>query len=155
MHWQVTSTPKDITRTSWWARWRLKSPASPHQSSATQAFVRRIHRWPVNSPHKGPVTRKMFPFDDVSMNAPNLKTNIMSMYSWGQPTLNVVQLWQGNVRFIWSLLIYISPREAWDGTDKIRSQRGYIKPMLDHDVMTWTCFSIAGPRLNIRKYVFS
>ena len=29
------------------------------------AFVRRIHRWPVNSPHKGPVTRKMFPFDDA------------------------------------------------------------------------------------------
>ena len=26
-----------------------------------------IHRWPVNSPHKGPVTRKMFPFDDVIM----------------------------------------------------------------------------------------
>ena len=27
--------------------------------------MRRIHRWPVNSPHKGPVTRKMFPFADV------------------------------------------------------------------------------------------
>ena len=26
-----------------------------------------IHRGPVNSPHKGPVTRKMFPFDDVIM----------------------------------------------------------------------------------------
>ena len=26
-----------------------------------------IHRWPVNSPHKWPVTRKMFPFDDVIM----------------------------------------------------------------------------------------
>ena len=26
-----------------------------------------IHRWSVNSPHKGPVTRKMFPFDDVIM----------------------------------------------------------------------------------------
>ena len=26
-----------------------------------------IHRWPVNSPHKGPVARKMFPFDDVIM----------------------------------------------------------------------------------------
>ena len=38
-----------------------------HQSSATLAFVREIHRWPVNSPHKGPVTRKMFPFDDVFM----------------------------------------------------------------------------------------
>ena len=31
------------------------------------AFVRRIHRGTVNSPHKWPVTRKMFPFDDVIM----------------------------------------------------------------------------------------
>ena len=38
-----------------------------HQSSASLAFVRGIHRWPVNSPHKGTVTRKMFPFDDVIM----------------------------------------------------------------------------------------
>ena len=38
-----------------------------HQSSAPLAFVRGIHRWPVNSPHKGPETRKMFPFDDVIM----------------------------------------------------------------------------------------
>ena len=38
-----------------------------HQSAASLAFVRGIHRGPVNSPHKGPVTRKMFPFDDVIM----------------------------------------------------------------------------------------
>ena len=38
-----------------------------YQSSASLAFVRGIHRWPVNSPHKGPVTRNMFPFDDVIM----------------------------------------------------------------------------------------
>ena len=38
-----------------------------HQSSASLAFVEGIHRWPVNSPHKGPVTQKMFPFDDVIM----------------------------------------------------------------------------------------
>ena len=38
-----------------------------HQSSASLAFARGIHRWPVNSPHKGPVTRKIFPFDDVIM----------------------------------------------------------------------------------------
>ena len=38
-----------------------------HQSSASLAFVRGIHRWPVNSPHKWPVMRKMFPFDDVIM----------------------------------------------------------------------------------------
>ena len=38
-----------------------------HQSSASLAFVRGIHRWPVNSPHKGPITQKMFPFHDVIM----------------------------------------------------------------------------------------
>ena len=38
-----------------------------NQSSASLAFVRGIHRRPVNSPHKWPVTRKMSPFDDVIM----------------------------------------------------------------------------------------
>ena len=38
-----------------------------HQSSASPAIVRGIHRAPVNSPHKWPVTRKMFPFDDVTV----------------------------------------------------------------------------------------
>ena len=38
-----------------------------HQSSASPAFVWGIHRWSVNSPHKRPVTRKMFPFADVIM----------------------------------------------------------------------------------------
>ena len=32
---------------------------------ASLAFVRGIHRGPVDSPHIGPVTLKMFPFDDV------------------------------------------------------------------------------------------
>ena len=38
-----------------------------HQSSASLAFVQGIRRGPVNSLHKWPVTRKMFPFDDVIM----------------------------------------------------------------------------------------
>ena len=38
-----------------------------HQRSASLAFVRTIHQWPVDSPHKSPVTRKMFPFYDVIM----------------------------------------------------------------------------------------
>ena len=42
-----------------------------HQSSASLAFVWGIHRGPVNSPHKWPLTRKMFPFDDVIMAAAN------------------------------------------------------------------------------------
>ena len=40
---------------------------SKYQSSASLAFVCGIHRRPVNSPHKWPVTWKMFPFDDVNM----------------------------------------------------------------------------------------
>ena len=47
-----------------------------HQSFASLAFVLGIHRWPVNSPHKWPVTRKMFPFDDVIMQSITVATNI-------------------------------------------------------------------------------
>ena len=36
-----------------------------HESSASLAFAWGSHRGPVNSPHKWPVTRIMFPFDDV------------------------------------------------------------------------------------------
>ena len=36
-------------------------------NSVSLTFVRGIHRWSVKSPHKGPVTRKMFPLDDVIM----------------------------------------------------------------------------------------
>ena len=46
---------------------KLGADQRKHQSSASLAFVRGIHRRPVNSPHKGPETRKMFPFDDVIM----------------------------------------------------------------------------------------
>ena len=46
---------------------RHRSKKTSDESSASLAFVRGIHRWPVNSPHKWPVTRKMFPFDDVIM----------------------------------------------------------------------------------------
>ena len=38
-------------------------------NSASLAFVWGIHRWPVNSPHKWPVTQKMFPSDDVIMDS--------------------------------------------------------------------------------------
>ena len=38
-----------------------------HQRFASLGFVRGVRRWPVNSPHKGPATRKLFPFDDVFM----------------------------------------------------------------------------------------
>ena len=43
-------------------RWSKKIP-----KLRVTGFVRGVYRSPVNSPHKGPVTRKMFPFDDVIM----------------------------------------------------------------------------------------
>ena len=49
-----------------------------YHSSASLAFVWGIHRWPVNSPHKWPVTRKMFPFDDVIIMVDSLLTVIIA-----------------------------------------------------------------------------
>ena len=51
-----------------------------YQTSASLAFVSRIYRWPVNSPHKGLVTRKMFPFDDVVMCSFCVVMNIIRCY---------------------------------------------------------------------------
>ena len=58
-----------------------------HQSSVSLAFVWGIHRdrGPVNSPHKWPVTRKMFPFDDVIM-AHVLASATAQLTHWGRVT---------------------------------------------------------------------
>ena len=41
--------------------------STKYQSTASLVSVRGIYRSPVASPHKGPATQKMFPFDDVIM----------------------------------------------------------------------------------------
>ena len=51
-----------------------------HQSFASLAFVWGIRRGPVNSPHKWPVTRKMFPFDDVIMSINNREAGDLRRY---------------------------------------------------------------------------
>ena len=61
-----------------------------HQSSASLAFVRGIHRGPVNSPHNGPVTRKMFPFDDVIM-------NLLSFNHSSARSMSILITWHGNI----------------------------------------------------------
>ena len=48
-----------------------------HQSSASLAFVRGIHRWSVNSADKWTVMGKMFPFDDVIMKMNDLNTSLL------------------------------------------------------------------------------
>ena len=54
-----------------------------HQSFASLAFVRGIHRWQENSPHKGPVTRKMIPFDDIIM-----KSTLDQLMAWCRQVTN-------------------------------------------------------------------
>ena len=51
-----------ITMTSYWARERLKSPAS---RLFTQTFIQMQIKENIKAPCHWPVTRKMFPFDDV------------------------------------------------------------------------------------------
>ena len=55
----------------------------PHNCLLSCLFVDGIQGWLVNSRHKWPVTRKMFPFDNVNMN---------SIYSIGKWWLYVTKL---------------------------------------------------------------
>ena len=57
------------------------------QSSRSLAFVTGIHRWPVHSPHKGPVTRKFVPFDDHFMICVLFRALNKPMPVWPQHTL--------------------------------------------------------------------
>ena len=50
-----------------WLLSRLVRLRSKKASKLLLAFVRGIHRWPVDSHNKRPVTRKMIPSDDVIM----------------------------------------------------------------------------------------
>ena len=74
-----------------------------HQSSASLVFVNGFVRSPVNSPHKGPVTREMFPFDDVIMiccrpSAPRGKITKLDRFS----SNNVCHQWFKIRFFFWS-----------------------------------------------------
>ena len=62
-----------------------------HQSSALLAFVRGIPRWPTNFPHKRPVTRKMFSFDDASCRWA-VRSLISSATRWWQQTKKIKDL---------------------------------------------------------------
>ena len=72
----------------------LDADQRKHQSSASLAFVRGIHRGPVNSPNKWPVTRKMFPFDDVIMDSKFEPELILA--KWRQMTTYCTDIGPGN-----------------------------------------------------------
>ena len=93
-----------------------------HQSSASPAFVRGFYRWSVNSPHKGPVTRKCFhlktpPWINRSNPHPNYQTHRQSQHYRRQSQSQIKIL-----GVITDLQIQWSPP-----TDILRSCRGYRK----------------------------
>ena len=98
-----------------------------HQSSASLAFVMGIHRWPVNSPHNGPVTRKMFPFDDTIMEMQN-----------NTP----IKLWKrqfyvfSNLMRPWSSLVVSGDKKAYN---VVRHTRKFNEnPIIAYSVMLLT-----------------
>ena len=74
---------------------------------------------PVTSPHKGPVTRKMFPFDDVIMNS--YRNNIVTLI------ITIVTLW------------YIS---GYDTQLKMKSLYMHGKNDIDICIRIWTSISV-------------
>ena len=90
-------------------------------SSASLAFMRGIHRWPVNSPYKGPVEKKMFPFDDVFMHIAYI--NNINICVWLQN-----QLYGRNGRQNYSEWLMISHVfQKGDGTNYLRPVRLHMK----------------------------
>ena len=61
-----------------------------HQRGASLAFVRGSDRGPVNFSHKWPVTRKMFPFDDVIINSVVLFLMVKTIIHQRKPMHNDV-----------------------------------------------------------------
>ena len=86
--------------------------------------------WPVNSPHKGPVTRKLFPFDGAIM--------ILAFSAW-------LALWDGKTtihwwihfrkgKLMWSFDFFVSPTICW--------KHSRVVGDLNHNALRWAQCSI-------------
>ena len=89
-----------------------------HQSSASLVFVRVIHRWHVDSPHKGPVRWKMFPFEDVIMRRSNV-TPYITYYilTIGKTPVRII-LWCPTTKMLIKACFLIQPLEQEGGCQK-------------------------------------
>ena len=124
-----------------------------YQSSASLAFVRGIHRWPVDSPLKWPVTRKMFPFGDVFM------LNSMQIRSWEMSTSHNRRLSRGSG--IWPAFEVnreCTATHAWlyDGSYKISQMKSPLIPFWQWFILKIS-LNITVPRtsnMEIWRFVF-
>ena len=111
-----------------------------HQSSAPLAFVRGIHRRPVNSPYKGPVMPKMFPFDDVIM------INVFAHCSWWRDSIETISkllgilrgkstgnLWIPLMKCKWYQALMFSSLSAWIICWTNNTGAAYLRPYDAHE----------------------
>ena len=90
-------------------------------------FCEGIHRWPVNSPHEGLVTRKKIPFDDVIM-------ELSSLYTTLDTDVSILRfVYQSYID--WELMIILFQRIKLSG--EIASQCGNSSVRYEHPDQTW------------------
>ena len=110
-------------------------------SSTSLAFVRGIRRGPVNSPHKWPVTPKMFPFDEVIMVSE--KSGILASV----PKYAIVSRFVGNCLWfasvdIWLPTIMNSPGATsecvyWMGWKQVYIMFCQVKSLISFHTKHW------------------
>ena len=80
-----------------------------HQRSTSLTLVKRMHRWPMDSPHKGPVTRKMFPFDNVVCNEWNQHPlTKMTLYNLDKNSSDVLGISTAVSEMFWNLYYHLN-----------------------------------------------
>ena len=91
-----------------------------HRSSASLAFVWEIHRSPMNSPQKGPVTRKMFPFDDVIMQWMNHITvstyDQSTIFLQSEDRLRACARSYGDIGWYVNTASHVIMKKSWQGS---------------------------------------
>ena len=117
------------------------------QSSSLLTFVRGIHRWPVNSPHKAPVMRKRFSFDGVIMNISVFLEEpfMLICYHW-KHTRNFCEIFhreqeqgRGKARLYWKR--WIDFHSALDVLTPRGEEGGRVERMGDCKAPKLTCCS--------------
>ena len=102
-----------------------------HQSSTSLAFVWGIHRWAVNSLHKLPVMRKMFPFDDVIM-----------FWKLLLPVFIYSSMWVTSMKthnnFCFSIFQFFYPLESYCGNKWVTRGSHLILFAVSHLVFWWS-----------------
>ena len=126
-----------------------------HQSFASLAFVRGIHRRPVNSPHKWPVTRKMFLFDDVIMRLIDINTGTVEKFrgisSDIQNKVNRDPFYQHGLTLISAWICNYIHHKVWDEITSVWCNRWSLEMDRSfYPILYWKCEYL----FQFHKYIY-